>query len=616
MVITITDNRSLIDYADATTGWSSPVAGESITLTTTNPDPKELSGHLAISVSESEGEVLHTHSSTNLSAGVLVYVWAQVVGSVDSQASYGMSMVLGDGTNTNAYQVAGSDVAVFRHNTGQVNYLCMVLDSGSLPTGKALQGTFGNFDDTQVTEFGANYNVSSKALGGADNCFVDTIKYGNGGLTIIGTDTSSYFLADLAALDAGDTSTEAYGICRDLGGGIYGVQSQILLGDTGTGGDTLRMIDQTFKIENFSGVGTDKFGITIQGNSTGTQTITFTNSTLFCPTGTGAFLTATDTNVESFDMTNCVILNFDQSIAFSTDATNGPNHDISDNKFVGCAQIDPGKTAFQDNIIDSTTDADGGMLIDSAVSLTNISGLSFVSDSTGHAIYITATGSYTFTNFTYTGYGAGETTDAAVYNNSGGAVTITVTGGDSPSVRNGASATTSVISGVTLTLTVKDSGGTAIVGARVLLEADTGGSDPYLDSVTIVQSGGTATVTHTSHGLATGEMVNIRDANEYEYNGGGKVITYATVNTYTYSVDSGASSPATGTITATQCYMSEVTVSGGIATQSYNAGGTQPARGYVAKADGSPVYYANVPLSISDISGGINLPVQMASDEG
>ena len=143
----------------------------------------------------------------------------------------------------------------------------------------------------------------------------------------------------------------------------------------------------------------------------------------------------------------------DQSIALCTDVTNGPNHDISSNKFVGCAQINPGKTAFQDNTIDSTIDANGAMIIDSVVSMTNISGLSFVSDGTGHAIYITQTGTYTFTEFSYDGYGADDTTDAVVYNNSGGLVTINLSGGGTPTVRNGASASTIVNVSRTLTIT-------------------------------------------------------------------------------------------------------------------------------------------------------------------
>ena len=76
------------------------------------------------------------------------------------------------------------------------------------------------------------------------------------------------------------------------------------------------------------------------------------------------------------------------------------------------------------------------------------------SASSGHAIQITTPGSYTFAGNVFTGYGATGSTSAAIYNNSGGAVTITISGGgNSPTYRNGASATTTVVSGATVTFT-------------------------------------------------------------------------------------------------------------------------------------------------------------------
>jgi len=67
---------------------------------------------------------------------------------------------------------------------------------------------------------------------------------------------------------------------------------------------------------------------------------------------------------------------------------------------------------------------------------------------------------------------------------------------------------------------------------------------------TITQSGGTATVTHTSHGYATDDILLISGANESGYNINGAKITKTGANSYTYAVDSGTASPATGTITA------------------------------------------------------------------
>lgn len=89
---------------------------------------------------------------------------------------------------------------------------------------------------------------------------------------------------------------------------------------------------------------------------------------------------------------------------------------------------------------------------------------SFTSDGTGHAIEITTAGTYSFEGNQFAGYGAGGTTDAAIYNNSGGAVTLNISGGGStPTVRNGAGASTTVNNAVTVTIDASVS----LIGAEV-----------------------------------------------------------------------------------------------------------------------------------------------------
>lgn len=108
-----------------------------------------------------------------------------------------------------------------------------------------------------------------------------------------------------------------------------------------------------------------------------------------------------------------------------------------------------------------------GSLVSPAVTASNpgyISGCAFVSSGTGHAIEITTPGTYSFVGNTFSGYGSAGSTDAAIYNNSGGAVTLNVTGGGStPTVRNGTSASTTVNSGATLTLTGLVSGSDIVI---------------------------------------------------------------------------------------------------------------------------------------------------------
>lgn len=104
--------------------------------------------------------------------------------------------------------------------------------------------------------------------------------------------------------------------------------------------------------------------------------------------------------------------------------------------------------------------------------LSAISNCTFTSGGagTGHAIEISAPGTYTFSGNTFAGYGADNSTDAAIYNNSGGAVTINITNsGNTPTVRNGTAATTTVSSAISLTLTGLQTGSDIVI-----LEAGTG----------------------------------------------------------------------------------------------------------------------------------------------
>lgn len=76
------------------------------------------------------------------------------------------------------------------------------------------------------------------------------------------------------------------------------------------------------------------------------------------------------------------------------------------------------------------------------------------SASTGHAIRITTPGTYTFSGNTFTSFGANGTTSAAIYNDSGGLVTLNIAGGgNTPTVRNGVGASTTINNNVTVTLT-------------------------------------------------------------------------------------------------------------------------------------------------------------------
>ena len=126
-----------------------------------------------------------------------------------------------------------------------------------------------------------------------------------------------------------------------------------------------------------------------------------------------------------------------------------------------------------------------GVALCNDFTVADVNDTTFAQAGSGHAIEITTPGTYSFDALFFEGFGGTPGTnatpssganDAAIYNNSGGAVTINIiNGGDTPSVRNAASSTTTVNNTVTVTVEVVDESGTPIQNARVLLEAAAGG---------------------------------------------------------------------------------------------------------------------------------------------
>jgi hypothetical protein len=133
----------------------------------------------------------------------------------------------------------------------------------------------------------------------------------------------------------------------------------------------------------------------------------------------------------------------------------------------------------------------------------------------GHAIRITTPGTYNFSGNIFNGYGADGSTGAAILNDSGGAVTINISGGGStPTYKNGTSATTTINNAVTVTVTVKDSKTLAVIqnarvrivttsGSNLVLEGVTNASGVLSGSTTYVGSAVTGTVRRATVALGT-----------------------------------------------------------------------------------------------------------------
>ena len=446
MPVIITDTRTVPDGADTTTGW---VGSAALTLFTTDPNPVELTGCIGMAVSTSTDDIYFGITAVDLT-DTLVYVWVLANGTMDTLTNGGIALQLYDGTDGIGFHLAGSDEAAFRHAEGPVGWQCLLLDTSILPAiATAYSGAVANLTITAITGIGAGYKTLSKALGGASNCFTDILRYGNDGLIITGgtgSPAGTGRFDEIAFEDRSDVDLHAYGIIRELGSGLFGLQGPLTFGDTvGTATTHFADVNTTVTFED-RGIGTNKYYIDVVGNATGSTTFQLgektgttggsNGCTLSCPPGIGASFTASDVDLQFLLLYGSTFSGFENGMTFSTDGTNSPNHEIFASVFNSNGQISPGLVNFKNNLISTSTNDTGSLLLPSSTA--RMSDLQFVSDGTGHAIYITTPGTYDFTNFTYSGFtGAGSPpTNAVVYNDSGGLVTINVLGGDSPSVRN------------------------------------------------------------------------------------------------------------------------------------------------------------------------------------
>lgn len=141
-------------------------------------------------------------------------------------------------------------------------------------------------------------------------------------------------------------------------------------------------------------------------------------------------LNASSSASSSYDFDGASVIN--AGVVVLRDVTTFNNMSFIDCPDITQNSANTTNTVFDNSLIKSNNPA-------------RISNCTFLSDGVGHGIEITATGTFSFSGNKFTGFGANDTTDAAIYNNSGGAVTLNISGGgDVPTVRNGAGASTTV----------------------------------------------------------------------------------------------------------------------------------------------------------------------------
>jgi hypothetical protein len=430
MAVIVTDNRIIVNEADAITGWiGSP------TLFTADPSPVEATGAIGYVVSTATVDSYVTVGATNLS-NALVYVWVFPRGAMDTTAAGGISIHLGDGTNRIAFHLAGSDVAAFTHLSGPVGWYCVALDTTNLPTTFTVRaGSLANLNLSAITQIGAVFKTLAKSVGGVSNCFVDIIRYGlpannNGAMLSIsgGTSADPGKFSEIAETDRLTTNQRAHGIIHELGAGLFGVQGSLRFGDAvGTSSSWFedKNVSVAFEARGFS---TTRYRIAIRDNGVGTTTFKLGDKTgtgtaalgtngcnIIVPPGVGGeFDSQTDTNVDNVFLYGSNFSGFTNGFRMRT------GQEFIGNKLSQSGTFFPGGALVYNSEISGST-ATAAVEVTSIAHMSNIANSSF--NGNNRAIRLTTAGTYTFDGLEF----SGNTND--IENASTGLITINATNG-------------------------------------------------------------------------------------------------------------------------------------------------------------------------------------------
>ena len=537
-------------------------------------------------------------STVSFSTGDCFFVWMYYLlpNAVDTFDNGGYRVLIGDSiSDFKGWKVGGSDFGRKPYG-GWQNFAVDPTYTADYTTGSP-DGTYRHF--------AAAYKCVKGSLKGRPVC-ADAMRYGRGEIKIEYGDVSNGYGTFSGIASQNDSQSNRWGLFQEVAGG-YLWKGLLSFGNATNACDfrdsnvyiTVDETPRTYTAFNKIEINNTSSRVDWTGVS-----ITAVNASQL----SRGRLEVVDNADVNFDL--CTFTDMDTFIFQS-------NSVIENTTFRRCSQVTQGDGTFSGCTFENS---------DAAVSLyvsdlDKISNCGFISDGTNHAIELSsahAGNSYTLTGCTYTNYASvdGNTGNECIYNNSGGAVTININGGDTPSVRNGSGASTTIISGaVTVKVTTKTSSGSIISSARVLVKASSGtGPFPYEESVTISNSGTTATVTHTSHGMATGDKVLIEGAS-LQANNGVFSITKINDNSYSYTMSSSPGSSPTGTITSTFVALSGITDANGEISTSRVYSSDQPVNGWARKSSSSP-FYKSAPISATiDHSNGMDYTAILILDE-
>ena len=398
-----------------------------------------------------QGTIFYDNTSggtvaVDTNGAVLIWCFWASPASLSVYASGGLKIItgnnLGEGTGEAfyAWDCSGSD---FEPNP-LGGWYCYALDPA-----------IGSPDDTVGTPGAAPYD----SWGMAVNCTaqargypfaVNAIRVGRCTLEVTLGDATAY--GTFVGIQTFDTSTNIrYGLFQNING-AYRWQGLMSLGVTATAVD-FRDSNRNISVANTPNVTSTFNKIEIHHASSNVE---WTSINISSP---GIYDTVAATaSPGSFEMVaNATVV---KNTCVFTDLTTfiyQSNATLTSCTHRRCGIITQAGATMTDGVIDASAETHAIL----ATNPSAISGYNFVSSGSGHGVRCDTIGTFNWTGNFDTGYtgtrgsnliSSTGSADAMFYNNSGGLITLNVAGGgQSPSVRNGAGATTQVNATVNVT---------------------------------------------------------------------------------------------------------------------------------------------------------------------
>lgn len=346
----------------------------------------------------------------------------------------------------------------------------------------------GTVTKSTITRIGVRVVTSSKPRN-VTNAWYDAWTYGDGYYATGGSASDPITLADIAAADV----TSAYNIVEEVEG-VYFLRGDIQLGN----GATATYFESEGAIAVFTEEQVNTGLYKLSGAGSGCDVVI--TDTVIKSAGSAAkdkfIFDMDDGDLNSFTMSGSSL--FDGGLVYFK-----AGQSITSCVFNGMDMVDPSTATFTGNKFANYAGSDGAMLLD-ADGAGNMEDLTFDSLGTGHGIYMSGVpsdGEHDFDNFRFTGYGSTGTTNAAVNNDTGEAVTINVTGGglvsETTYYNNASGSSTTVSASFTHTLI-------NIVEGSEVTYVETNSAQTVLHHVESVGSDGESAYVHSG-----GEEVDI-----------------------------------------------------------------------------------------------------------